>query len=109
MTNVTSCSLGPGCAVGENGKKQDSKENILASQVVACGGERGRETFWRRTFDAAVHALIGQSFSRWKVRGVLTVSRSFNITLLQLGERFFKTRISRKQRPAILTSFSTIG
>ena len=41
MTNVTSCSLGPGSEVGGNDKKQASKGKISASQAVAYGGGKG--------------------------------------------------------------------
>ena len=50
--------------VGEKGKKRDSKGKISANQAVACGGGKGGGTCCRHTFEAAVHALIGQMSSR---------------------------------------------
>ena len=94
MSNVINI-LEPGSAVGEKAKNGFIEEKFR--RAVACGGGKGGGTCWRHAFDASVydtrfwyHALIGQ------LTVLLTVSRSFNITLLQLGERCFKTRISSK-------------
>ena len=57
--------------MGEKGKKRDSKGKISARQAVAFGGGKDGGTCWRHTFEAAVHALIGQMSSRLQVRGAV--------------------------------------
>ena len=63
MSRADQCKIVlPGTRLRGGGKRQ--KNRISASQAVACGGGKGGGTCWRHTFEAAVHALIGQMSSR---------------------------------------------
>ena len=111
-----SYNLGPGSAVGEKGKKRGQIGKIWASeasQVVSWGGRKGggarRQPLMPPFHDtrSRYHALIGPKkclhVDRFAV--LLTVSCSFNITLIQFGERFFKTRISSTQYKFLCETF----
>ena len=92
---------------GGKAKKRGQIGKISASEAsgaVSWGGGMGGGA-WSHAFDAAVQWYqILVSSSDWSnvfmltySRCCLTVSRSFNMTLLQFGKRFSKTRILSKQ------------
>ena len=109
-------SLGPGLAVGKKVKKRVQMGKISASEAsgaVFWGGGMGGGA-WSHAFDAAVQWYqILVSSSDWSnvfmltySRCCLTVSRSFNMTLLQFGKRFSKTRILSKQYKFLYETFT---
>ena len=94
--------------MGSNRKKLIVESEV--SRAVAWWGGKGGGA-WRNAFDAAVPWYqILVSCSDWSLHVdrfvlLLTVSRSFNITLLQFRKRFFKTQISSKQYKFLCETF----
>ena len=97
-------SLGPGLAVEKKGKIRGQIRKIELHGILGRGnGQRSLES--SMIPDCGVYLWLVKFLHVDRFAVLLTVSRSFNITLLQFGKRFFKTQVSSKQYKFVCETF----